>query len=125
MKVSVVKFPALFGFLYTVFMIGTVITASVLSAKNGFSVAAVGAEMITWAHLWWWLTPIGVVLHVFAYIKGMRYSRLVFGNLLGACAFVAYGFVPNYTPVIAVVYFIAVAMILGFKRRPSQEAVMD
>ncbi|MFD1440604.1 hypothetical protein [Lacticaseibacillus hegangensis] len=116
MKPSVIKLIGLYSLLYAGFSILVLLWAGLVAMRSGFSFPAVGRLMMLWEPRWWWLSVIGVILHVLAYLKALRRPRLMLGNLLCIWAFVAYVLVPNYSLYLVVLQLIGVFVIMTYHK---------
>lgn len=124
MKPSVIKLIGLYSLLYAVFTVVVLLWASLTALRSGFSFPAVGRLMMLWEPRWWWLSVIGIALHVLAYLKALRRPRLLLGNLLCIWAFVAYALVPNYSLYLAIMQLAGVFIIMTY-HRPEPAAVEE
>lgn len=123
MKVSLVKLPALYGVLYLVWMVAVLIAATGYAVTQGFSLVLVGQTLLSWGSHWWWLSLIGIGLHLFSYVKTLRLPSLLVINGLGICVFIAYALIPNWAPVIMLVHLVVIFGLVRY-RRPQHAAVV-
>ncbi|MFD1431815.1 hypothetical protein [Lacticaseibacillus yichunensis] len=118
MKLSLVKLPALYGFMYAVFITGVMVAAALsLVVQHQFSLPACGDLLFTWTLQWWWLNLVGAALHVLSYAKSLTSKMGMVANTLGVCVYIAYALIPNYSPVILVVHLLALALLMRSTRR--------
>lgn len=120
MKPSILKLPALFGFFYVIFAILTVIAASMTAVTQGFSLIRVAANLFSWESRWWWLSIVGVLLHVLSYMHSLRHPRLMVANGLGVCVYIAYALIPNYSVIIILVHIVVIALLMQYHPQPVQ-----
>ena len=110
MKLSLIKLPALFGILYALFTAIMLIVASVYALTKGFSTVQVGTTLMSWEPHWWYLSIVGVLLHLLSFIKAKR-RRLLIANTAGICVFIGYALVPNYSLILLVAHLVVIYVI--------------
>ena len=123
MKVSLIKLPALYALAFCGYRVLELIIASVVHIQSGFSFPAVGATLMQWESFLWWLAAIGLILHVILYFKGLHSpAGDLWGNLIGACAFIADILVPNYAFWIVIAHLISMVLLLRTDPHPGRHS---
>jgi len=123
MKVSIIKLPALYTLVFSGYRVLELLIASAVHIKSGFSFPAVGATLMQWESFLWWLAAIGLLLHVISYFRSLHSPASdMWGNLIGACAFVADILIPNYAFWILIAHFISMLMLLRTDPHPGRHS---
>ncbi|KRM72725.1 hypothetical protein [Lacticaseibacillus brantae] len=113
MKFSLIKLPALYTLVFLGYRIIELIIASIVHIQSGFSFPAVGATLMGWESYLWWLGAIGLLLHLISYFKSIHGpAGDIWGNLIGACAFIADILVPNYAFWLLFAHLISMMLLL-------------